>query len=141
MYRIIEPEVAGGFGANTKMNTKVHPPIVETLDYEFDGWLGDDFLETFPCFIVSEKLKNQLISEKLTGIKFDNVIISKSDNFEKLLPKIELPNFFWMKVDGKPNKDDFFIGADFRLVISENAYGVLKLFCIKHALIEDYELR
>lgn len=56
----LQPEVAGGLGAKTIMNTTVHPPSVSILEYEFDGWLGDDLLESFPCFVVSERLKNPL---------------------------------------------------------------------------------
>ena len=56
MPYILEPEVAGGWGEGTIANTSPHPPVVETLEYMFDGWGGDDLLATFPCFIVSEAL-------------------------------------------------------------------------------------
>ena len=59
MYYFIEPEVAGGWGGNTIADTSVHPPKISKLHYQFDGWLGDDLLESFPCFIVSESLKHE----------------------------------------------------------------------------------
>lgn len=33
----IEPEVAGGFGERTRLDTTVHPPVVHELEYEFQG--------------------------------------------------------------------------------------------------------
>lgn len=47
MFRYIEPEVAGGLGEETQMDSTVHPPLVKKLHLEFEGWLGDDILETF----------------------------------------------------------------------------------------------
>ena len=65
MYKYIEPEVAGGLGNETIIDKNYHPPIVKKLHYEFNGWLGDDILESFPCFIVSERLKNEIIKKNL----------------------------------------------------------------------------
>ncbi|WP_231570837.1 hypothetical protein [Vibrio jasicida] len=61
---LIEPEVPGGFGKNTLGRFDVHPPIVEKLHLEFDGWQGDDLLEAFPCFLVSEHLATALVASK-----------------------------------------------------------------------------
>lgn len=139
MYRIIEPEVAGGFGKGTKLDNSVHPPVVENLDYEFDGWLGDDILESFPCFIMSERLKHEIEKQSLRGIKFQNVTISKSETFEELYPSKELPKFYWAIIDGKFGADDFVIGNDFRLIISDKAFELLKQFNIDNASLEPID--
>lgn len=47
MYKLIEPEVAGSLGKETELDSSVFPPHVKKLHYEFDGWLGDDILESF----------------------------------------------------------------------------------------------
>lgn len=83
MYYYIEPEVSGGIGRNSLIDTSVHPPLVTRLDYEFDGWLGDDLIESLPCFIASENLKSQLEKSALSGFKFDTAEITKSENFNK----------------------------------------------------------
>ena len=119
------------------MNTEVHPPVVERLNYEFRGWLGDDILESFPCFIVSDRLKVRIETEGLNGISFYNVIITKSSEFIDLYPDKGLPMFYWAKINGEIYKDDFAIGEDFRLVISDKADFVLNLFNVKNALFED----
>jgi len=135
MYRAIGPEVAGGLGEQTIMKTNVHPPVVEKLHYEFDSWLGDDILESFPCFLVSERLKNSIVFENLTGVAFDDVLISESDLFRQIHPDLELPVLFWAKIDGERGIDDFVIGDDHRLLISEKAYTLLQFFHIDHAFI------
>jgi hypothetical protein len=139
MYRIIEPEVGGRFGSGTKLDNNVHPPIVKELDYEFDGWLGDDLLESFPCFIMSERLRKEIEKLSLTGIKFQNLTISKSDTYKELYPSKELPIFYWAIIDGKIYLDDFIIGDDLRLVISEKAFELLKKFNIDNASLESID--
>lgn len=38
---------------STIMEATVHPPRVERLHYEFEDWLGDDLVESFPSFLVA----------------------------------------------------------------------------------------
>ena len=139
MFRYIEPEVAGGFGKDAKLDTTVHPPIVYILHYEFTGWLGNDILESFPCYIVTEKLKNEIVNKHLTGVSFDQVKVTRSDEFIELYPDKVLPDFCWMKIDGKPGKSDFGVSDDLRLVISEKAYESLILFNLSAADLEEFE--
>ena len=138
MYRYLEPEVSGGLGKKTQLDSSTHPPIVTKLHYVFDGWLGDDILETFPCFIITESLKNKIESEGLTGITFDSVLISKSETFVALYPNRQLPLFFWAKIIGEFKEADFFIGNDNRLIVSDSAYNILKAFNIENGLFEDF---
>lgn len=109
MYKLIEPEVAGGLGEQIQMDNSFFPPLIKNLHYEFKGWLGDDILESFPCYIVTERLRDGIELVKLTGVSFDKVFISKSETFLELYPDRELPNFFWAKINRESNKDDFFI--------------------------------
>lgn len=138
IYKYIQPEVAGGFGNETEIDNSVHPPVVKKLHYNFDGWMGDDILETFPCFIVSERLMYKIIESQLTGVSFDNVKITKSEEFVSFNPNLNLPNFHWMKIYGKLGINDFVIGRDYRLLLSENAMEVISNFNIEYAIFEDY---
>lgn len=138
MYKYIEPEVAGGLGIETIIDNSVHPPIIKKLHYEFSGWLGDDILETFPCFIVSENLMNDIKKHQLTGVSFNDAIITKSKDFMVFYPKTNLPNFYWMKIEGEFGVDDFVIAKDYRLLISEKGMDVISYFNINNASIEDF---
>ena len=101
----LEPEVAGGLGEKTVMDTSQFPPLVSSLHYEVDGWLGDELLESFPCFIATETLAKKIKDSGLSGVEILDVFISKSSNFEELHPNTELPSFKWLYVNGDKSKD------------------------------------
>ncbi|MCH8498306.1 MAG: hypothetical protein LAT63_07500 [Marinobacter sp.] len=138
MYFYIEPEVSGGFGDNAVVDTSVHPPRLSKLHCQFDSWLGDDLLETFPCYVVSKPLANEIGSAKLTGYTLGDVEVSKSEKFEELCPGKALPEFYWFKVTGEAGKDDFGIAEDYRLVVSERALEVLKKGKIEESDLEEF---
>jgi hypothetical protein len=125
-YFTIEPEVAGGFGPHTILDRRVHPPIVSKLHHQFDGWLGDQILESFPCFLVTESLLKDLESKNMTGIESADVEISVGPEFDESSVVKQLPKFMWLKVSGGAGQDDFGIGPEFRLVVSARALQVIQ---------------
>jgi hypothetical protein len=141
-YYIIKPEVAGNWGDNIIVDVSVHPPIVKKLHYEFDSWLGDCIVESFPCYIITKDVQKQLIVSRMTGISFDDVEVSTSELFQEICPNCELPKFIWLKVHGIAGKDDFGITkiGDLwgMLVISENALDLLKKNTFLYAEITEY---
>jgi hypothetical protein len=138
MYYYVEPEVAGGFGEETVLDTTVHPPIVHSLQYVFDDWLGDQLLETFPCFIVTEAVADAIKEAGLSGCGFGLVDVKKSDVFEELNPGGVLPEFVWLKVCGVAGVSDFGLTEDHRLVISEVANKLLKSFGLENADFREF---
>ena len=125
-YYVIEPEVAGGFGEHCEIDWSTGKMDVKKLHYQFDGWLGDELLESTPCYIVSERLAQLIEQDKLSGVEFDEVEITISDLFRDIYPNRQLPKFVWLKVNGIPGQDDFGIASGLRLVVSERAINVLK---------------
>ncbi len=91
--------MAGGFGKNARIT---HRPgarlIVEHLHYQLDGWLGDELLESTPCFIVTSALARELDSARLTGILIDDVEVSVSAQFKALRGDLTVPEFRWLKI-------------------------------------------
>jgi hypothetical protein len=63
------------------MDRSVWPPAVKRLHFEFDGSLGDAILEIFPCFVVTEEVKESLLGMGATGAAFDDVEVTVSDQF------------------------------------------------------------
>lgn len=120
------------------MDRSTHPPKVERLHYVFSGWLGDVLLESFPSFIVTNAAQAAVQAQGLSGVQFGAVEVTKSEEFDEQSRVRKLPDFRWLKVSGKAGADDFGIGSDHRLVVSERALDVLKPFGLAHALIEDY---
>lgn len=136
-YFSLSPEVAGGLGANTVMDRNVHPPIVTKLHYQFDGWLGDDLLESFPVYIATEHLAEQLRTLRPTGVRFAPVEVSTSEQFRDLYPDLKLPPFVWLKIDGKAGMDDFGISGNHELIVSERVMLLLRSFNIAHCDITE----
>ena len=137
MFKYIEPEVAGGLGVETEMDFTAAPSVVY-LHYEFQGWLGNDILECYPCFIVTDALKEAILKATLTGVDFHFVKVTTSYEFRQLYPDRVLPGFNWMKISGKEGEDDFSLSSEFVLIVSEKAYNLLSLFNISAADVQDY---
>ncbi len=140
MHFILEPEVAGGLGANTVMDRTSHPPQVMHLHYQFDGWLGDVLVESFPCFIVTRAAKEALIAAAVTGVQFGDVEVSTSDQFSEVCAGVVLPEFVRLEAVGGAGSDDFGVVKDGRLVVSERALAVLQQFQLVNALVEPFVL-
>ncbi len=132
----LEPEVAGGWGESTVADTSSHPPIIEKFEYQFDGWSGDDLLTSFPCFVVTEHLANDIKTSKLSGFELAPVLVTKSEEFNELYPNTVLPNFEWLKITGAADKDDFAINNELRLVVSEAAFEILSKFNLNECEVE-----
>ena len=137
-YYVIEPEVAGGLGGNTVIDQSVHPPKIARLHYNFEGWLGDVLLESFPCFIATEGVVQELVSMRSTGVSFGDVEITKTKQFEEIYPGRQLPKFRWLKVSGKPGVDDFGMTHDFRLVVSQRVLDLLESHGLDNAIVDPF---
>jgi hypothetical protein len=137
-YFYVDPEVAGGLGKNTVLDNSVHPPIVRKLHYQFDGWLGDILLESFPIFIITDNAIKELQSEGMAGLRSEDLETTVSQQFRELYPQRLLPRFVWLQVIGRPGHDDFGTDSSGRLVVSEAALQTLNRLGIKNAEVADY---
>jgi hypothetical protein len=139
----LEPEVAGGWGKNTTFTrTPGIPVVVHKLQYEFEGWLGDEILETTPCFIVTERLADEIRRRNLSGAEFGEVEVTKSAQFRLFHPERKLPKFVRLLPGPNPGRDDFGLGADLILVVSEAALALLRESGISNAgSVKPYEGR
>jgi hypothetical protein len=138
-FYVLDPEVAGGWGPNTKF-TRVpgKPLVIHTMDYEFDDWLGDELLQTDPVFIVTQRLADRLQARGLNGYFLKPVEVSKSEEFLDNCGNKELPEFAWLDIVGKAGGDDFGIHTDGRLVVSKTALDVIKTTQLDHCEVEEF---
>jgi len=156
---LLYPEVAGSWGGNTiiterdEIDGRVCRPRthqISHLHYIFDGWLGDEILESCPCYIVTQSLANSIRQADFTGVRFENVEVSKSDLFLEVHPHLELPKFYWLIPEGKVELEnekkvhkwsghDFCIDEKDYLVVSEKALRVLKQHQFKHCEVKEVE--
>lgn len=138
-YFKIRPNVAGGIGENTVLDSSVHPPIVTRLHYVVEGWFGDVIVATFPCFLVTEETQRALQKMGFSGATFADAEVTTSEECQEDQPGLELPPFVWLKVNGKAGRDDFGIAIPFRLVISKRILDLLESLGIPFAVVEPYE--
>ncbi|HSY19070.1 MAG TPA: hypothetical protein VK815_12075 [Candidatus Acidoferrales bacterium] len=134
-YFVLDPEVAGELGINTVIDVSVHPPVVSTLHYELDAWLGDDLIQSFPCYAATEHMKKCIENASLGGAAFAPMEITLSDNFKELHSSKAVPAFVWLKIFGRAGKDDFGVESDGRLAVSEKALNLIKNLKLKHCKI------
>ncbi|MER9288741.1 hypothetical protein [Mesorhizobium sp. L2C084A000] len=100
-YFKIRPNVAGGIGENTVLDSSVHPPIVTKLHYEVEGWFGDVIVATFPCLLVTEETRRALQKMGFSGATFADAEVTTSEECQEDQPGLELPPFVWLKVNGR----------------------------------------
>ena len=110
------------------------------LHYEFQGWQGDELLESTPSFIVSERGAREIQKTQLTGVTFDEVEVTTSEQFQELYPTRQLPKFVWLRIEGTAGQDDFGTAPDGRLIASERALGLLRELGISHALVAEFQV-
>ena len=78
IFKYIDAEVPGSAYDEIARDNSVRPSIIHRLVFEFDGWLSDCLLESFPCYIMTEPAKETVQKAKLTGVNFDDLIVLKS---------------------------------------------------------------
>jgi hypothetical protein len=139
-FFLVEAEVAGGLGERTIADCSRHPPLVERLHYEFDGWLGDQLVEAFPCYLITEGLAREIAG--LTGYRLELAEVSLSEQFHEVTaPEDPIPTstaWHWLRIDGVPGEDDFGIGSKHRLIMSSRAVDRIA-HRINHASIDRLE--
>jgi hypothetical protein len=146
-YYLIEPQAAGHFGKESIfIDRSVRPPIIATLHFEFDSWLGDDIVTNIGIYIGTRRLADLLQSSllDLSGVHFKPIKISKSPEYYWLehraddsAPK-QLPEFLWFDVSGVPGIDDFGNTEERELVISERVLSIMKLLKLDWCDIQKY---
>ncbi len=136
-FHLLEPEVAGGLGARTVMDTASHPPVVTHLHYEVEGWLGDDLLESTPCFLISPAAAEALRATGVGGFDVAPAEVTVADDVAHVVdPRVT--TFGWLKPNGQAGVDDIGVAPDASLVVSDRALEVLRRFHLDHCDISDY---
>lgn len=121
MYKVIQPEVIVGLGEKTVFLEKEQPfKTVLKLHVQLEDWLGDDIMECYPCYLVTENVEKSLREQNFTGYEIDDVEISKSEYFADNYNLVkELPKFYWLKINGKVGENDLYLGDGKNLYASE----------------------
>lgn len=86
----------------------------------------------YPCFIVTESLKNVIVFNGLTGVKFKNIAMTFSDEFYDICGNIKVPKFVQIICNELSEnhvenlKNDFYIlDKNKDIIVSEKALNIL----------------
>jgi len=127
----LELDVAGSPGPGTQWGDSAAE--IRRLNYEFDGWLGDDLVTSTPVTIVTTRVRDAIAAARLTGAEFADVLVTRSEQFEDVMgADAELPEWVWLRPVGTPGQDDAWAGRWNRLTISERMYALLQQFNLNH---------
>lgn len=128
MYKIVQPEVIVGLGNKTEFGEDAPPfKTVKKLHINLEDWLGDDLMECHPCYIITDNLKKGLESTDFSGFTFDRLELDRDEYFpDNYRLKKPLPLFHWLKITGKMNVDDVYIGEGKSLFCSDKFIKYLK---------------
>ena|SRR5271170_4541037 len=140
-YFVLTPEVAGGLGPASTGDLKARPPRLVKFNYEFDVWLGDPLIEAMSNFIVTDPLKDRLIESRASGVRFGEVEVTKSGEYQDRYSDQHLPAFSWLQVTGRAGKDDFGLSSSGELVVSDRIMDLLKAFGLSHCEVFEYDPR
>ncbi|MBP3041172.1 hypothetical protein J9303_17040 [Bacillaceae bacterium Marseille-Q3522] len=147
----LEPEVSGGHGEHTVYGTEEDiakegiSGKVKFLHYQFEGWLGDDILESTPAFIVSSLLETELKNSNFKDYKLEKCLITTSDEFKEMYPNKGIPLFSRFIPLGKVEVEEenfnnwsghhFCLSPKGELVVTQEALNFLKRASIDHCYI------
>jgi hypothetical protein len=139
-YYDVEPEVPGHIGDNTVIDQPIHPVMISKLQYVFDAVPEDILITSSPVYLLKRDAKADLEAIQPTGVGFDKVQLSKSEEFRYFFGNRRLPEFVWLRITGRAGHDDFGRAEEQRerLIISERVLRLLVRLGISHAGIEDW---
>lgn len=143
MFYRLRPDVPGGLGENTVLDSTVHPPRVEgTLHFEIDNWFGDELISSYPCYLVSEKLSAALEGSGLGRFEIRDVEITYGEAaYERLYRHglDEFAQFRWLFVSGTAGQDDIGLTPRGRLVVSDAALEIFRQGNLNGCEIDEYD--
>jgi len=120
------------------------PYRITRFHVEMDGWLGDDLCAAAGNnYLVTSDLKAVIAKQGLTGCLFAPMIVTRSETFDELQRSVELPEFSWMKVQGRKGEDDFAIAAGVdgipTLVVSSRALRCLQTRSLRRCQVTQLQ--
>jgi hypothetical protein len=139
-YHKLSPEVPGGLGDNTVLDTSLHPPRVVQLEFVLDNWFGADIIESFPVFLVTEALAEALADSGLGVFELRDAAVTVTPEADDLRQQLDIPafpTFRWFHVTGTAGSDDFGVDHMGSLVVSDRGLALLQQFNLQGCEVSE----
>ncbi|MCR3721192.1 hypothetical protein LY15_003179 [Prauserella flava] len=137
-YYSLEPAAPGELGDHVVMDTSVHPPRVTHAHLHLDGWLGDDLIESYPCYFISETLAATIENSELDHYELRDVEVTVSEDAPDD-ERAAIPGIRWLFVTGTAGVNDLGTTAIGQLVVSDRGLAALQQGNLENCDIEDYD--
>ena len=135
----LRPEVPCHAGPGTVRDVTAIPPRFSNVSLEFDGWLGDDLIETFPLYAVTDRLRAALEEAGVSGMSFERVPATKSEQYMDLYPEEEIGTWSLMTVAGREGTgDDAWLSPGWVLMVSQRFWDVASQFQLTYGRFAEH---
>lgn len=121
----LEPLVADELGEGTRLDATTHPPEVEAVEYVLDTPTEDDLIESFPVFLVSESLADQLADAQLRGFTLEEAQVIPSREYFEVWGSAAHKRYRWLRLKSSPQSDTW-LDESYRLCVSDRMMAVLR---------------
>ena len=81
MPYVLQPLVGGELGQDVEFDHSTHPPGIDRVQYVLDYPTSEDLMESFPAYIVSETLADQLVAAGLRGFTLAEAEVLPSEKY------------------------------------------------------------
>lgn len=132
----LDPQVAGELGDGTVLDSSTHPPMVSQVDYVLDQPDADDFIQSFPVFLVAVELGSRLEQAGLTGFNLLDLAVRPSDNYLAVYGDVPHPQYLWMQVTGAPEQADCWLDTSFQICVSDRMMTIIEAAALSDCLVE-----
>ena len=129
-YIKIEPEVIVGLGDRSDIDFSSKFAKINHLHISLEDWLGDDLVECYPAFFVTNDLKIGMEKEHFTGFEIKSFELTFDEGYEDNSTIDIKPNFWWLEVTYQKG-DDIYIDENKVLNVTESLYQFLQKYNLK----------
>lgn len=134
-YRL-DPQVAGELGAGTVLDSSTYPPRVSQVDYVLDRPDADEFIQSFPVFLVSMNLGVRLHDAGLTGFELSGATVRPSDNYTAIYGKVPPQRYQWLQVTGTAGEADCWLDESFQVCVSDRMMSIVEVVTLTDCVVE-----
>jgi hypothetical protein len=128
MPYVLDPHVAGELGPGTVLDRSRHPPGVSELEYVLDDADTDDLIESFPVFLVTERLAARLADGTFAGFILEPATVQPGPE-----PAAAAPGSYrrLVPVEGAAAQPDVWLTDEYRLGVSDRLMEALREFDLR----------
>jgi len=132
----LDPEVAGELGEGTVLDSSTHPPALSHLDFTLDYPDADELIQSFPVFLISERLGSRLQAAGLTGFTLTGARVRPSDNYLAVHGDAPHPHYLWMQVAGVAGEADCWLDDSLMVCVSDRMMTILEAVGLSDCSVE-----